>query len=47
MPWHIRKSSTGKGYYVVTTSTGQKHSSHPLDFDTATKQLRALYAKAR
>lgn len=40
MPWHIEKS--GKGYYVVTTSTGRKHSNAPITKSKAEAQLRVL-----
>lgn len=40
MPWHIEKS--GKGYYVVTTSTGRKHSNEPISKKKAEAQLRVL-----
>jgi len=40
MPWHIEKS--GKGYYVVTTSTGRKHSKEPITKLKAEAQLRLL-----
>jgi hypothetical protein len=40
MPWHIEKS--GRGYYVVTTSTGRKHSDAPISKPKAEAQLRVL-----
>lgn len=40
MPWHIEKS--GKGYYVVTTSTGRRHSEKPISEARAKAQLRIL-----
>lgn len=40
MPWHIEKS--GRGYYVVTTSTGRKHSKEPISKERAEAQLRVL-----
>lgn len=43
MPWHIEKS--GKGYYVVTTSTGRKHSKEPMTKLKAEAQLRLLEKK--
>lgn len=43
MPWHIEKS--GKGYYVVTTSTGRKHSDKPITKLKAEAQLRILEQK--
>jgi hypothetical protein len=44
MPWHIEKA--GKGYYVVTTSTGRKHSQKPLTLAKAKAQLAALIINA-
>ena len=44
MPYHIQK--VGSGYYVVTTSTGRKHSKSPLTHIKAKAQLRALEANA-
>lgn len=40
MPWHLEKS--GRGYYVVTTSTGRKHSAKPISKAKAEAQLRVL-----
>ena len=40
MPWHIEKS--GKGYFVVTTSTGRRHSEKPISEARAKAQLRIL-----
>ena len=40
MPYHIEKS--GKGYYVITTSTGRKHSDKPITKLKAEAQLRVL-----
>ena len=40
MPYHLQKS--GKGYYVVTTSTGRKHSASPITKAKAEAQLRLL-----
>ena len=33
----------GKGYVVETTTTGKKHSKHPLSQSMAKKQMKALY----
>jgi hypothetical protein len=44
MPWHLEKS--GSGYYVVTTSTGRKHSKEPLPKARAEAQLKALQINA-
>lgn len=41
MPYAIVKS--GKGYVVETTTTGKKHSKHPLSQSMAKKQMKALY----
>ena len=40
MPYHLQKS--GKGYYVVTTSTGRKHSTKPISKTKAEAQMRVL-----
>lgn len=40
MPYHLEKS--GKGYIVVTTSTGRKHSEKPISKAKAEAQLRLL-----
>ena len=40
MPWKLEKA--GNGYYVVTISTGRKHSSRPLTYEKAKSQLAAL-----
>lgn len=40
MPYHMEKS--GRGYYVVTTSTGRKHSEKPISEAKAKAQLRVL-----
>jgi len=40
MPYHIAKE--GKGYVVVTTSTGRKHSDKPITKAKADAQLRVL-----
>jgi hypothetical protein len=45
MPWHLEKS--GRGYYVVTTSTGRKHSLKPISKSKAEAQLRILESKER
>ena len=45
MPWHIKKE--GKKYFVVTTSTGRKHSKEGLSLATAKKQLAALEINAK
>ena len=48
MPWHIMEvhSTSPKRYYVVTTSTGRKHSKEPLTHSVAKKQLAALHIHA-
>jgi len=40
MPYHIQKD--GKGYVVVTTSTGRRHSEKPISKVKAEAQLRVL-----
>ena len=40
MPYHIEKS--GRGFFVVTTSTGRKHSDKPISKPKAEAQLRVL-----
>jgi hypothetical protein len=40
MPYHLEKS--GRGYYVITTSTGRKHSEKPISKAKAEAQLRIL-----
>lgn len=40
MPYHLQKS--GKGYYVITTSTGRKHSDKPISKAKAEAQMRVL-----
>jgi len=44
MPWHIQllHGSKPARYFVVTDSTGRKHSKEPLTLATAKKQLAAL-----
>jgi len=44
MSYHVQKE--GRGYYVVSTDTGKKHSKKPLTKAMATKQLKALYINA-
>ena len=44
MPWHIIEENGG--YYVVTTSTGRRHSNEPLTMAKAKKQLMALEINA-
>jgi hypothetical protein len=40
MPYHLQQS--GKGYYVITTSTGRKHSDKPISKAKAEAQMRVL-----
>lgn len=40
MPYSIQKVSGG--YYVITTETKKRHSSYPLTYEQARKQLIAL-----
>ena len=44
MPWHIQlvHGSKPARYFVVTDSTGRKHSKEPLSLQMAKKQLAAL-----
>lgn len=45
MPYHLEKS--GRGYYVITTSTGRKHSLKPISKAKAEAQLRILESKEK
>ena len=45
MPYHIEKS--GRGYYVVTSATGRRHSNSPIPLSHAEGQMRALYRAER
>lgn len=40
MPYHIIKE--GRGYVVITTSTGRRHSDKPISKAKAEAQLRVL-----
>jgi len=42
MPYNLEKS--GNGFFVVTTSTGRRHSEAPLSRAKAVAQMKALYA---
>jgi len=44
MPWHIARE--GAKYFVVTTSTGRKHSKEGLSHKKAVAQLAALHINA-
>jgi hypothetical protein len=44
MPYKLRKSPNANKYWVVTKSTGRKHSRKPLPKSRALAQMRALYA---
>ena len=44
MPYSLRKQRGHPLYWVITTSTGVKHSKEPLSKDKAEAQLRALYS---
>jgi hypothetical protein len=48
MPWHIMETNTKspKRFFVVTTSSGRKHSAEPLTRVVAKKQLAALEINA-
>lgn len=45
MPWRIDK--VPGGYYVVTISTGRKHSEKPMTKTKAEAQLRILESKEK
>ena len=40
MPYHLQKD--GRGYVVITTSTGRRHSEKPISKSKAEAQLRLL-----
>lgn len=44
MPYKLVKSPGSSLYWVVTKSTGRKHSKSPLPKARAQAQMRALYA---
>ncbi len=44
MPYAIESNPVGRGYFVVTKGTGERHSGQPLSEDMAKSQMRALYA---
>jgi len=44
MPWSLKQSDGG--WFVVTDSTGRKHSKEPLTKAVAKKQLAALHINA-
>jgi hypothetical protein len=48
MPYHLElvHGSKPARYFVVTTSTGRKHSEKPLTMAMAKKQLAALHIHA-
>ena len=47
MPYKIIKSEKPRGYYVITTATGKRHSIKPFKTKAkAIEQLKALYANA-
>jgi len=47
MPYKIIKSETPRGWYVITTATGKRHSIKPFKTKAkAMEQLKALYANA-
>ena len=45
MPYHLEKEGTR--YFVVTTSTGRKHSNEPLSRTKALAQMKALYVNVK
>lgn len=44
MPYAIETNPVGRGYFVITQGTGERHSGHPLTEEKAKGQLRALNA---
>jgi hypothetical protein len=44
MPYDIQANPVGRGYFVITQGTGERHSGHPLSKENAEGQMRALYA---
>ena len=38
-----KKALNSCNYYVETITTGKLHSKHPIDYDTAVRQMHALY----
>jgi hypothetical protein len=44
MPYAMEANPVGRGYFVITEGTGERHSGHPLTEDVAKSQMRALYA---
>jgi hypothetical protein len=48
MPYSIIKSDKPRGYFVITTATGKKHSKKPFATKKeATAQLIALYINTK
>lgn len=45
MPYKVKKS--GKGYKVITKTTGRPHSKKPLSKAKAKAQARAIYANTK
>ena len=43
MPYSLVRDIHDKGYYIINTDTGKKHSKKPLSHKRALSQLRALY----
>lgn len=44
MPYAIETNPVGRGYFVITEGSGERHSGHPLTKEKAEGQMRALYA---
>ena len=44
MPYAIESNPVGRGYFVVTKGTGERHSGQPITMENADRQMRALYA---
>lgn len=47
MPYTIVRDVHNRGYYVMTTTTGNLHSKYPLSKTKAISQLKALYLHAK
>ena len=47
MPYKLQQIPGKALYFVVSKETGKKHSTHPMLYDQAIKQMRALYYAMR
>ena len=45
MPYALRKSPSGRGYFVVNKKSGRKLSKKPLAKSRAMAQMKAVYAR--